>query len=191
MILMSVFSVLLSSFPTVNVDHSYFLFCVYEASLPYSKSAVLMQLPHPGTLSTFHSACTSFCFGLFWSWGSWQEKFVSCKVQVRLGGTGEELEYKNAVLLLLGALGVRRWFRAQSYAFGPCGPRLKFCISPAMNGWLGSQQQSASLSKTNIDKFMKLSAHKHSYRNYHCDQLAGKDPFGSEPWFISHVSQCG
>lgn len=32
-------------------------FCVCEASLPCSKSAVFMQLPHPGTLF-FHRICT-------------------------------------------------------------------------------------------------------------------------------------
>lgn len=39
-------------------------FCVCEASLPCSKSAVFMQLPHQGTLY-FHHICTRYCLICF------------------------------------------------------------------------------------------------------------------------------
>lgn len=47
-------------------------FCVCEASLPCSKSAVFMQLPHPGTLF-FHHICTKCCLSCIRA-GLWHEE---------------------------------------------------------------------------------------------------------------------
>lgn len=60
----------LFSFPLPSPCHGHYSlmfflsFCVCEASLPCSKSAVFMQLPHQGTLY-FHHICTKYCLICF------------------------------------------------------------------------------------------------------------------------------
>lgn len=82
-------------------------FCVCEAFLPCSKSAVFMQLPHPGTLF-FHHICTRCCLSCVRAWLWHEEQFltrewlqqglswcVSWGVPIILGGRADKVTHSR------------------------------------------------------------------------------------------------